>query len=51
MKLAVRAELDKADEKVPFRDRIAAFRAKHPLPRQTGKKADKVFFDELSGDF
>ncbi len=50
VKLAVRAELDKAAEKVPLRDRVAAFRAEHPLPRRTGKKADKAFFDDLSGE-
>jgi antitoxin VapB len=50
VKLAVRAELDKAEEKVPLRERFAALRAKYPLPRRTGKKADKAFFDELSGD-
>ncbi len=50
VKLAVRAELDKAAEKVPLRDRVAAFRAEHPLPRRTGKKADKAFLDDLSGE-
>jgi antitoxin VapB len=50
VKLAVRAELDRAAEKVPLRDRMAAFRADNPLPRKTGKKADKAFFDDLSGE-
>jgi antitoxin VapB len=50
VKLAVRAELDRAADRVPLRERFAALRAEHPLPRRTGKKADKAFFDELSGD-
>ncbi|MDB5361814.1 MAG: transcription factor [Rhodospirillales bacterium] len=50
VKLAVRAELDRGQEAIPLRDRFAALRAMHPLPPATGEKADKAFFDELSGD-
>ena len=50
VKLAVRAELDRAAEKMPLRDRIVVFRAENPLPRRTGKKADKAFFDDLSDE-
>ena len=50
VKLAVRAELDRMNGAVPLRERFAALRAKHPLPPPTGEKADKAFFDDLSGD-
>lgn len=49
VKLAVQAELDRAEEAVPLRDRFAALRAAHPLPPSTGEVADKAFFDDLSG--
>ena len=49
VKLAVQAELERAEEAVPLRDRFAALRAAHPLPPSTGEAADKAFFDELSG--
>lgn len=51
VKLAVRAELDRANEAVPLRERFAAIRAEHPLPPSTGEKADKAFFDDLAGGF
>ena len=47
---AVQAELDRIKEAVPLRDRLEAFWRKHPLPPPTGEKADKAFFDELSGE-
>ncbi len=49
VKLAVMAELDRAEAAIPLRDRFAALRAAHPLPPPTGEVADKAFFDELSG--
>lgn len=49
VKLAVRAELDRTEQATPLRDRFAALRAAHPLPPVTGKRADKAFFDDLSG--
>lgn len=49
VKLAVRAELERVEEETPLRDRFAALRAAHPLPPATGDKADKRFFDDLSG--
>jgi len=49
VKLAVQAELDRVTEAVPLRIRFAALRSAHPLPPSTGEKADKDFFDELSG--
>ena len=50
VKTAVQAELDRAAEAVPLRDRFAALRRQHPLPPPTGLAADKAFFDDLSGD-
>ncbi len=49
VRLAVTAELKRASEAVPLRERFAKLRAAHPLPPATGKKADKAFFDDLSG--
>jgi antitoxin VapB len=50
VKMAVQAELDRAANLIPLRDRFAAVRAKHPLPPPTGEKADKAFFDEVTGE-
>ena len=50
VKIAVQAELDRASEAVPLRERFAALRQAHPLPPATGGAADKAFFDDLSGD-
>ncbi|WP_428536966.1 type II toxin-antitoxin system VapB family antitoxin [Rhodopila sp.] len=50
VKLAVRDALDRAAEAVPLRERFAALRKAHRLPRATGDVADKAFFDELSGE-
>jgi len=49
VKFAVQAELDRVAQAVPYRERLAAFRATHPLPPHTGLEADQAFFDELSG--
>jgi antitoxin VapB len=49
VKMAVTAELSRAVEAVPLRERFARIRAEHPLPPATGRPADKAFFDDLSG--
>jgi antitoxin VapB len=49
VRLAVQAELERIAEAVPLRERIAAWRKEHKMPPRTGKKADKAFFDDLSG--
>jgi antitoxin VapB len=49
VKIAVQAELDRASEAIPLRDRFAALRQAHKLPSATGNVADKAFFDDLSG--
>ena len=48
VKIAVQAELDRANEAVPLRVRFAALRRAHTLPPATGNVADKAFFDDLS---
>jgi len=50
VRLAVQAELDRIAEAIPLRERIAAWRREHPMPPPTGQKADKAFFDDLSGE-
>jgi antitoxin VapB len=47
---AVTAELTRLTPPVPLRERLAALRARHPLPKPTGQAADKAFFDDLSGE-
>ena len=50
VRLAVTAELARAAEAIPLRDRLASLRAAHPLPPETGAAADQAFFDTLSGE-
>ena len=50
VRLAVQAELDRAAEAIPLRERFAALRRAHPLPPPIGQIADKTFFDELSSE-
>ncbi len=50
VRLAVTAELERAARAIPLRDRLARLRAAHPLPPPTGERADKAFFDALSGE-
>ncbi len=50
VKFAVQAELASEDKNLPLRERLALWRKRHPLPPQTGKIADKTFFDDLSGE-
>ena len=50
VRLAVQAELDRACEAIPLRERFATLRGAHPLPRPTGRIANKAFFDELSSE-
>ena len=50
VRLAVQAELRRIAETIPLRERIAAWRREHPMPPATGEKADKAFFDDLSGE-
>lgn len=44
------AQLDRGQARLSSRERLKKFWREHPLPPPTGLKADKAFFDELSGD-
>lgn len=52
----IEAELDAGDaassapHRLKAREIVEQFWREHPLPPPTGLKADKAFFDELSGD-
>ncbi|MGE5502539.1 MAG: type II toxin-antitoxin system VapB family antitoxin [Ignavibacteriales bacterium] len=50
IKLAVGAELRRETQATPILERIRAIRAEVAQRERTGLKADKSFFDELSGD-
>lgn len=51
VKLALRHELErKKPGRRPMRERMIDFWERHPLPPETGLKADKQFYDALSGD-
>jgi len=50
VKIAVKAELERAGAAIPLRERLKKLHEAHPLPPATGNVADKAFFDELSGD-
>lgn len=50
VRLAVQSELRRMAAAIPLRERIAAWRREHPMPPATGQKADKSFFDDLSGE-
>jgi antitoxin VapB len=50
VRMAVAGELERAAQAIPLRERMAAWRALHPMPPATGEQADKAFFDDLSGN-
>jgi antitoxin VapB len=50
VRLAVQAELDRDVEAAPIGERLQAYWDSHPMPPATGLRADKAFFDDLSGD-
>jgi antitoxin VapB len=50
VKLAVEAELNRAGKRVSVQDRLRKLWTDNKLPAKTGKRADKAFFDDLSGD-
>jgi len=50
IRLAVSHELQREEEAIPLAERIAALRTRVMRRPATGLKADKAFFDELSGD-
>jgi antitoxin VapB len=50
VKLAVRAELKRDETAIPMVERIRAVRREVSRWARSSLKADKAFFDELSGD-
>jgi antitoxin VapB len=46
----VQAALDADAEAEPISERLRRFWEENPMPPPTGLQADKVFFDELSGE-
>ena len=50
VRLAVANELRRLDDETPLGERIAAIRGSIIARGLTGEKADKAFFDDLSGD-
>lgn len=47
---AYRANLDRFERNPDVSEKLKTFWRDHPLPPPTGLKADKAFFDDLSGD-
>lgn len=47
---AIEANLDRAERHPDAPEWLKQFWREHPLPPPTGLKADKAFFDELSGE-
>ena len=50
VRLAVGAELSRLDDEQPLRERVAAIRRGILARGRTGERADKAFFDDLSGN-
>jgi antitoxin VapB len=50
VRLAVEAELARAEKAIPLRERVAQLWETQPLPPPTGQVADKAFYDKLSGE-
>jgi len=50
VRLAVGTELQRLDSEPPLRDRIATIRRSIVARGRTGKRSDKAFFDDLSGE-
>ncbi|MGD1015235.1 MAG: type II toxin-antitoxin system VapB family antitoxin [Roseiarcus sp.] len=49
VRLAVGAELSRLDDEQPLRERVAAIRRAVVARGRAGERADKAFFDDLSG--
>jgi antitoxin VapB len=49
VRMAVEAALHKAAEQIPVEARLRRLWSENPLPALTGKRANKAFFDDLSG--
>jgi len=51
VRIALENELRRADEATPLWERLKPLRAKIAAYPDSGRAADKAFFDELSGDY
>ncbi len=51
VKSAVKMELARLSDQRSFDERLRDFYKRFPKPVPTGLKADKAFFDDLSGEF
>jgi len=49
VKFAVEAALNRSAGQIPIKDRLRKLWAENPMPTRTGKRANKAFFDDLSG--
>lgn len=47
---ALEKELSPTERTAAMLAKLDAYRAAHPLPPPTGRKADKAFFDEMWGE-
>lgn len=50
VKVALEHELRRLDEAIPLRERLRPLQERVLARRATGRKADKAFYDELSGE-
>jgi antitoxin VapB len=50
VKIALENELRRLDEKIPLRERLRPLQERVRSWPRTGLKADKAFYDDLSGD-
>jgi antitoxin VapB len=50
VKRAVETALQKATEQVLVADRLRKLWSENPMPPRTGKRINKAFFDDLSGE-
>ena len=50
IKIAVEREYERASDTIPLSERLAAISDRYRSRPETGLRADKTFFDELSGD-
>ncbi len=50
VKIALKNEIGRVEQQVPLWDRLKPLRDRIASYPATGNKADKAFFDELSGD-
>ncbi len=50
VRIALAHELERDQPMRTAREKLEDFYRRHPLPEPTGRKADKAFYDDLSGN-